>query len=421
MYLTFNELAEIAKKKDFKLEEPIFTTFTTDLTLDEESDNYKEDLIPFRCLAYHDLNNANGSRINPDVFIDKTRSIEYRPILANVVKDENGELDFGAHDFHIEEDENGNPKQVFDEKAIGVVTNYGFIEDPIQNVTRAMVTGYLFGRYAEDAISIMRKKKRCHCSVELQIRDMHYDTDDQRLVLDDYVVSGVTVLGSKYSPGMVGSEIALQEFVKENKLVTFQHLSEEECSQLFKEVCDFFSSDTPRKKVEDEPVSKPEEVVEESPQGQPQEPPQEDLEGSDGSEDTSDETESLQAELNALKEENRDLKYEIEVLKVRLEGYIAQDLKKAKEEVLADPVYQPYLSTSEFKDLVEDAQNLSLDKFKIQAELAFAKCERQKILSSIPKEFSQTQVGTATKKLVGVPKDKAKESRYGNIFSEGGK
>lgn len=414
-YFTFAQLTQMAQEKDFKLESPVFANFTTDLTLDNEVDPYKEDLVPFRCLAYHDSNNLNGSRINPDVFIDKTRSIKYRPVLANVITNDDGELDFGAHDFHYETDENGNEKQVYDEKAIGVVTNYGFVEDESNHVTRAMVNGYLFGRYSEDAISIMKKRKRCNCSVELQIRDMHYDADTQRLVLDDYVVSGVTVLGSQYSPGMAGSEIALEEFAEEKQLGTFQHLSEEECSQLLKEVCDFLNSDEPKKKVEDEPASQSEEAEEEQPEENPSNPPEEDSgePEPDGSEES---------ELNSLREENHALKERIQSLEAQLAEYVAQDVKKAKEEVLADPVYQPYLSTSEFKALVDDAQNLSLEDFKIKAELAFAKCERKKILSTATKEFNKTQMGTASKKMVGVPKDKDKnkESRYGTIFSKGG-
>ena len=414
-YFTFTQLTEMAQEKDFKLEFPVFANFTTDLTLDNEVDPYKEDLVPFRCLAYHDNNNLNGSRINPDVFIDKTRSVKYRPVLANVITNDDGELDFGAHDFHFEEDENGNMKEVYDEQAIGIVTNYGFVEDESNHVTRAMVNGYLFGRYSEDAISIMKKKKRCDCSVELKIRDMHYDDETQRLVLDDYVVTGVTVLGSQYSPGMAGSQIALEDFAEENKLGTFQHLNEEEGAQLLKEVCDFLGSNESKKKVEDEQVTKDEETSEEL-----EENPQE-SEAQDSSTGTEPSAEhNLQEELQVLKEENKDLKCEIEGLKAQLAEYVAQDLKKAKEEVLADPVYQPYLSMPEFKELVGD-KNLSLEEFKIQAELAFAKCERKKILNAKTENFSKTQSGISSKKFIGVPEDKEKESRYGTIFLEGSK
>ncbi len=87
---------------------------------------------------------------------------------------------------------------------------------------------------------------------------------------------------------------------------------------------------------------------------------------------------------------------------------------------MADPVYQPYLSMAEFKELVDDTQNLSLDEFKVQAELAFAKCERKKILNAKTEDFSKTQSGNS-KKFFGIPEDKEKESRYGTIFLEGSK
>lgn len=251
-YLNFEELQTLAQKEDFKFSEQIFVQVDADFEIDEQQDKYKEELIPFRCKAYHDSVNANGSKIDPEVFIDNTKSVLGRPVLANIVVGEDGQSDFGAHDFHLEEDENGNVKRIFDEKPIGVVTNYGFAQDEEAGVNRAVVSGYLFERYAQDAVDIMKRRKRCDCSVELVIQAMHWEAESKTLVLDDYFVSGVTILGAEHQPGMTGSEITLEDFSKENNSMVFQafkHLTQEELSRVQGDwVRDFLVSDDSKEK-----------------------------------------------------------------------------------------------------------------------------------------------------------------------------
>lgn len=197
---------------------------------DENSDNkFSEGLTPFVSRAFHDKINLNKSKIETDVFEENLPSSHLRPILANIVRDEEtGVLDFGSHDYHVEKitetDKNGNKveieKIVYDEQPIGVIDgSKNAIEyDAKADVNRAVLHGYLYDGYCQDAIDILNRRGTVDCSVELSIRAMSFDTSTNTLVLDDFYVSALTLLSEKTKPGMAGSNFKIEDFeVKENK------------------------------------------------------------------------------------------------------------------------------------------------------------------------------------------------------------
>lgn len=190
----------------------------------EDEDRHREGLRPFTAKAYHDHINLNHSEINEDVFKENTKSAPFRPILANIIKnEETGELDFGSHDFIIEEDENGYEKIVYKEQPVGVINGDFYFEyDEDQKVTRAVLNGYLYEEYCQDAIDILERRNGTDCSIELNIREMSFNTENKTLMLDDYYISGLTMLGSTVKPGMKGSNLTLKDFSSENNSL-FSH------------------------------------------------------------------------------------------------------------------------------------------------------------------------------------------------------
>ena len=190
----------------------------------EDEDRHREGLRPFTAKAYHDHINLNHSEINEDVFKENTKSAPFRPILANIIKnEETGELDFGSHDFIIEEDENGDEKIVYKEQPVGVINGDFYFEyDEDQEVTRAVLNGYLYEEYCQDAIDILERRNGTDCSIELNIREMSFNTENKTLMLDDYYISGLTMLGSTVKPGMKGSNLTLKDFSSENNSL-FSH------------------------------------------------------------------------------------------------------------------------------------------------------------------------------------------------------
>lgn len=184
----------------------------------ENVDKDKEGLTPFVAKAYHDHINLNKSEIKPEVLESTLPSAMLRPILASIVTDEEtGEKDFGSHDFVFEEDEDGNEKIKYIEQPVGVIFGDNAIEyDEEDDVNRAILHGYLYNEYCQDAVDIMNRRKTVDCSVELSIREMSFNTADKVLTLDDFYVCGLTLLGSKVKPGMKGSKVTIEDFNKSN-------------------------------------------------------------------------------------------------------------------------------------------------------------------------------------------------------------
>ena len=199
----------------------------------DDIDKMTEGLTPFISRAFHDHINLNKSEIKEQDFKDNLPSSNLRPILANIKKDdETGELDFGSHDYHIEKvkevDENGKEftveKTVYDEQPIGVIdgSKTSIEYDEEAKVNRAVLHGYLYNEYCQDAIDILNRRGTVDCSVELVIRQMSMDGKTKSLVLNDFYVAGLTLLSAKTKPGMAGSNFKIEDFSLENETQSFE-------------------------------------------------------------------------------------------------------------------------------------------------------------------------------------------------------
>ena len=199
----------------------------------DDIDKMTEGLTPFISRAFHDHINLNKSEIKEQDFKDNLPSSNLRPILANIKKDdETGELDFGSHDCHIEKvkevDENGKEftveKTVYDEQPIGVIdgSKTSIEYDEEAKVNRAVLHGYLYNEYCQDAIDILNRRGTVDCSVELVIRQMSMDGKTKSLVLNDFYVAGLTLLSAKTKPGMAGSNFKIEDFSLENETQSFE-------------------------------------------------------------------------------------------------------------------------------------------------------------------------------------------------------
>ena len=200
---------------------------------DDNIDKMTEGLTPFISRAFHDHINLNKSEIKEQDFKDNLPSSNLRPILAHIVKDEKtGELDFGSHDSHVEKvteiDEDGKEftieKVVYDEQPIGVIdgSKTSIEYDEEAKVNRAILHGYLYNEYCQDAIDILNRRGTVDCSVELVIRQMSMDGKTKSLVLNDFYVAGLTLLSAKTKPGMAGSNFKIEDFSLESKTFDFE-------------------------------------------------------------------------------------------------------------------------------------------------------------------------------------------------------
>lgn len=189
----------------------------------KDEDKHKESLTPFVSRAFHDHVNLNKSEISEESFNENVPSANFRPILAHITTNSDNELDFGSHDYYMTTDKDGNDKVVYEEQPIGVIdgtkTTIEYDEDA--GVNRAVLHGYLYDEYCQDAIEILNRRGTVDCSVELCIRELSFNTANKTLQLDDFYVSGLTLLSKDVSPGMAGSNFKIEDFAVNAETVTF--------------------------------------------------------------------------------------------------------------------------------------------------------------------------------------------------------
>lgn len=220
--MTISDLYNFCVKNKFyhfssiENQEEICVSLPASFESEENADKDKEGLIPFVAKAYHDHINLNKSEIKPEVLESTLPSAMLRPILANiVVNEETGEKDFGSHDMEIVEDQDGNTTIKYIEQPVGVIFGENSIEyDAEDDVNRAILHGFLFSGYCQDAVDIMNRRQTVACSVELCVREMSFNADDKVLTLDDFYVSGLTLLGESVKEGMKGSRLTIKDFCK---------------------------------------------------------------------------------------------------------------------------------------------------------------------------------------------------------------
>lgn len=192
----------------------------------ENEDKHKEGLTPFVSIAFHDHVNLNMSEISEESFNENVPSANFRPILAHITTNSDDELDFGSHDYYVTSDKDGNDKVVYEEQPIGVIdgskTSVEYDEDA--KVNRAVLHGYLYDEYCQDAIDILNRRGTVDCSIELNIRELSFNAKNGTLVLDDFYVSGLTLLSKDVNPGMAGSNFKIEDFaVDKNAIETFSN------------------------------------------------------------------------------------------------------------------------------------------------------------------------------------------------------
>ena len=189
----------------------------------KDEDKHKESLTPFVSRAFHDHVNLHKSEISEESFNENVPSANFRPILAHITTNSDNELDFGSHDYYVTTDKDGNDKVVYEEQPIGVIdgtkTTIEYDEDA--GVNRAVLHGYLYDEYCQDAIEILNRRGTVDCSVELCIRELSFNTANKTLQLDDFYVSGLTLLSKDVSPGMAGSNFKIEDFAVNAETVTF--------------------------------------------------------------------------------------------------------------------------------------------------------------------------------------------------------
>lgn len=183
-----------------------------------KADDNEEGLVRVRLQSCHIGKNRNGSNISEQSMKKAMKSFRNRPILG-FIHEVDGTPQFYTHNMHIDD----NDELVYDEYPVGHIpescnARLEYVDE--YDKTYLFVDGYIYEAYSK-AAEILEREGECACSVELEVRELSYDSTDKVLNLDNFFFSGVTILGvdeegNKIGPGMAGSNITLADFSKTN-------------------------------------------------------------------------------------------------------------------------------------------------------------------------------------------------------------
>ena len=113
------------------------------------------------------------------------------------------------------------------------------------------------------------------------------------------------------------------------------------------------------------------------------------------------------SELASLKE----MRSNYSTIEEKLKSYEKAELDKQKEAVFEDEAYSEYLDAEEFKTLINNKEDYSVEELKEKAEIAFAKCVKKKGVFSIKKAENKS-----VKHGLFSTKESGKKNPYGSLF-----
>lgn len=225
--INFCESKKIYKFSSKESNEPIVVQSIQDFSESEieESDDGK---LYAKVRVCHTLLNRNNSYISEESMLEAMPTLKYAPLLASIHQLDDGTWDFHSHDFHIEEDEDGNKYEVYDESQVGTFTadDPYFEYDKEKDKTYVVAKAAIPIEYTRTA-DIIKAKGGTKVSCELLIYDCSYNAEKHYLQLDHFRFNGCACLGSEkdgtpIGEGMEGSFLSLEDFsVKNNSLLKY--------------------------------------------------------------------------------------------------------------------------------------------------------------------------------------------------------
>lgn len=225
--LTIEDLVRFCKEKDLKtfsseesgysLSVKVPSTFSV-----EEDDLSRKGLMKLKIRVLHCDLNRNGSFVSKESAERAKASIAGRPILAAIHQLDDGTYDFQSHEIELVQDEDGNDVLEYIEKQVGSFTyEEPWFEHDDENDKEYLCAYAVIPTEYTKASEIIQSKNGTYVSSELAIEKMTYDAGKGYLVLDDWYVSGLTLLGkeddgTEFKPGMEGARADIVDFSQQN-------------------------------------------------------------------------------------------------------------------------------------------------------------------------------------------------------------
>ena len=210
----------VQKNQDIKFSYKIPAEFEVDKNAD-----YKDESLLFcKVKLMHSGENRNHSSVTDEALKKASKTLAYKPVLANFMEYEDEETgktlkDFTSHDMELNDDGSVN----YIEKQVGCFTS----DKPFFEVEEETGHNFLYGYCAipvdyTDAASIIERKNGTKISVELAVNEMEYSGKNKVLELTDVVIMGATLLGKDpdtkkdIGEGMLNARLDIADFNAKN-------------------------------------------------------------------------------------------------------------------------------------------------------------------------------------------------------------
>ena len=202
----------------------IFVQVPAEFEVDKNADYKDESLLFCKVKLMHSGENRNHSSVTDEALKKASKTLAYKPVLANFMEyedEETGETlkDFTSHDMELNNDGSVN----YIEKQVGCFTS----DKPFFEVEEETGHNFLYGYCAipvdyTDAASIIERKNGTKISVELAVNEMEYSGKNKILELTDVVIMGATLLGKDpdtkkdIGEGMLNARLDIADFNAKN-------------------------------------------------------------------------------------------------------------------------------------------------------------------------------------------------------------
>lgn len=187
-----------------------------------ENKDEADDLLRTTVRVCHTLKNANKSYISEENMKKAMPTLKNKPVLASIIENDDGELDFNGHDMRIVDNADGEHEIEYIERQVGSFTEddptleYDAEYDKTYVIAKAVIP-----REYTKAAEIMERRGGTDVSCELSVNDFKYNAKEKYLEITDFYFSGVTLLGEHVKPGMVGSraDLHIEDFSAANNSI----------------------------------------------------------------------------------------------------------------------------------------------------------------------------------------------------------
>ena len=179
---------------------------------------------------------GHGIRFSSECLENAKDKFANVPILANVIvtKDKEGNevLDFGSHDFHVEEDKfsEGEGKLIYDEAVVGIVPESNDVEIRYTDEGHAILslTGYIFKDYSNYVADILKERDgETSVSAELDCSDMKFIEEDNITEVETIEPFGITLLGADVDPAIPNAHATMFSSKEEDRQTQLMRIMQE--------------------------------------------------------------------------------------------------------------------------------------------------------------------------------------------------